>query len=80
MVEFAKDAIAFGNTRFGKSPADRVQPGLIEKAGIAIAARLPDRPVPGRDGKVGAGETRAFGSQHRIRATLVAEASSRLDA
>ena len=80
MIEIAEDAIAFGNTRFGKSPADRVQPGLIEKAGIAIAARLPDRPVPGRDGKVGASKTRAFGSQHGIRATLVAKAGSRLDA
>ncbi|KAH2843989.1 hypothetical protein KXW36_009782, partial [Aspergillus fumigatus] len=80
MVEFAKDAIAFGNPCFSELPADRVQVRMAEKIGIAIPAGLPDRPVPGGDGEVGAGETRAFGSQHRIRATLVAKAGSRFDA
>ncbi|KKF67183.1 hypothetical protein XU19_23810, partial [Vibrio parahaemolyticus] len=57
MVEFAKDAIAFGNPCFSELPADRVQVRMAEKIGIAIAAGLPDRPVPGGDGEVGAGET-----------------------
>src|SRR5699024_11661846 len=59
MVEFAKDAIAFGNPCFSELPADRVQVRMAEKIGIAIAAGLPDRPVPGGDGEVGAGETRS---------------------
>ena len=55
MIEFAKDAIAFGNPCLGELPADRVQAGMTEKIGIAIAACLPDRPVPGGDREVGAG-------------------------
>src|SRR5699024_12694552 len=38
MVEFAKDAIAFGNPCFSELPADRVQVRMAEKIGIAIAA------------------------------------------
>lgn len=79
MIEIAEDAIAFSNARFGNFPADGVQPGVIEQASIAIPARLPDRPMPGRDGKVGAGQTGAFGSQHRVRSPLVAEAGSGFD-
>src|SRR6516225_1674084 len=80
VVEFAKDAIAFGNPCFSELPADRVQVRMAEKIGIAIAAGLPDRPVPGGDGEVGAGETRAFGPQHGVGAFLIAEAGSRFDA
>ena len=80
MVEFAKDAIAFGNPCFSELPADRVQARMAEKIGIAIAAGLPDRPVPGGDGEVGAGETGAFGPQHGVGAFLIAEAGSRFDA
>lgn len=38
MIEFAKDAIAFGDPCFRNPAADRAQPGVIEKIGIAIAA------------------------------------------
>lgn len=77
--EFAQDATAFGDPRFRNPAADRIQPGVIEKIGIAIAARLPDRSMPGHDGKVGA-ETRAFSPQHGVGSFLVAEAGSRFDA
>jgi hypothetical protein len=57
MIEIAEDAIAFGNPCLGKLATDRVEARMSEKIGIAIAARLPDRSMLGRNGKVGAGES-----------------------
>ena len=80
MIEIAEDAIAFGNPCLGKLATDRVEATMSEKIGIAIAARLPDRSMLGRNGKVGAGETRAFSPQHGVRPFFIAEAGRRFDA
>jgi len=80
MIEFTKDALAFGNPCLGELPADRVQARMTKKIGIAIAACLPDRPVPRRNGEVGAGKARAFGPQHGVGSLLIAEAGGGFDA
>ena len=80
MIEIAEDAIAFGNPCLGKLATDRVEARMSEKIGIAISARLPDRSMLGRNGKVGAGETRAFSPQHGVRPFFIAEAGRRFDA
>ncbi|MFU5003729.1 hypothetical protein [Pseudomonas paraeruginosa] len=80
MIEFAKDAIAFGDPCLRNPAADRVEASMSEKIGIAVAARLPDWSTPGRDGKVCAGGIRAFSPQRGVGSFLVAEAGSRFDA
>lgn len=80
MIEFSEDAIALRDPRLGKPSTGWVQSRLIEKIGTAVSPRLPDWPVPCCHGKVGAAEAGTFGSQHRVRASLVAETGSRFDA